>query len=546
MKKNPKAYLRIYVLIIIGFFLLLSFIEIQKNIYYPRYDSGGYITAALSLAQNYSYQDISVPKMIPSAGWRWPAEFYKRFGYDDINPDYPLFRLSPPVLPLILAPVIKIFGKNFQMMQLIICFLGLLCLIGTWFCFKKLEKKEYFLGIVSLLLFSLFYNYSLRIQTEIPYLCFSLFALYFLGNYFQSKSLWNKDLVALLLLVNLCIYTRLIGITFFFTIVLLCLLHFRKNLKKSLLLLILSIFLIALPFYIYVEYITTPGTFTSQSSLLRKDGWYETKGYNKLVSPATLGRITLHSGAIVMHGSRVLFGPKYRTQGSIFFIPLIILLIMIFLLGFISSLPSMIRPSHNMCHLLWYFFIYIAFYSLLPWPADRFVIPILPIYLYFLLIGMEIIISVLVKKSRSSDTLKLRSRLLGIIIFSIMVVNSLRIITDTHEKDLWATRGNPSYRVSKWIKENTSADDILLVLDNFANFVYTGRKCFSYTLGEWKNVNTKKYINAGGRLDYLVYSDMSENDAHIFRSLTQHQKTLVPLLISDKLKAFKINNEIKP
>jgi len=544
---NYKQFLKIYFWALVFLFIILSIIGINKNIYFPRYDSGGYITAALSLAYYHTYQDISVPKILPASGWRWPLEFYQKLGYDITKPDYPPFRLYPPALPFCLAAIIAVFGKNFKAMQILICIFALGCLWGVWLCFKGLITEKYIVAIMSLLMFSLFYSYSQRIQGEIPYLFFSLLTLYFLGRYFQKKSILNIELLAILFLVNISIYTKPIGITLFFSIVILSIVRMRKNLSKSLFILILSIVFVAVPFYIYVEFCTTPGTFSRQSSVLRKKGWDTAEGYNKLFSLDTMKRMASHGGAALMHGSRSLLGPGYRLQNSPFYFPIMLIMVCLFLTGFFCRFSTMIRPSNSMDHLISYFLAYLFFYTLLPWPADRFIIPVLPFYIYFFIVGIEKIVSIILKMVRlpvlkNESQLKWSSIMLGVCVVGILFYNLFRIATDTHSQDLWTIKGNPSYQASEWIMENTAPNDIILVLDNFAQFAFTERKCFSFRPGEWKNSHTEKYIKARGRLDYFLLGDLEDENIKAMNLLQKYQKILIPIKNIQGVKAFKIIN----
>jgi len=545
-----KKYCKRYCVTLILLFIILSAIDINKNMYFPRYDSGGYITAALSLAHYHTYQDISVPKIFPGSGWRFPSEFYQKLGYDITKPDYPPFRLYPPVLSLCLAPIVTAFGRNFIAMQVLICIFALGCLWGVWLCFKGLMAEKYLVAIVSLLMFSLFYNYSQRIQAEIPYLFCSLLTLYFLGRYFHQKSILNIELLATLFLMNISIYIRPIGITLFFTIVFLSLVQIRQNLSKSLIVLILSVVFVAVPFYLYIEVYTTPRTFSWQSSVLRKDGWNTEEGYNKLFSLDTIKRMVLHGGAALMHGSRSLLGPGYRLRYSPFYFPIMLIMVCIFLTGFFSCFSIMIRPSNPMNHLISYFLAYLAFYAFLPWPADRFIIPILPFYIYFFIIGIEKISAIILKMVRlpalkNGNQPNWSNIVLGICLVGIVFYNLCHIATDTHSQDLWTINGNPSYHVSRWIMKNTKPNDIILVFDNFAQFAFTDRKCFSFHPGEWKNTHTEKYIKAKGQLDYLILSDQEDENIKAMNLLQKYQKILIPIKNTQGVQAFKIINMYK-
>jgi len=150
-------------LILILFFAILVFINSPKDFTDLGGDSAQYIILAESITKGLGFKAINLPS----------APFFYHF---------------PPLFPLILSFIIYFFGRNFYLMHILISFLGLSGLFFFYLLFKKyIGKKSIFLTFLfaTNLIFILYSSFY--ILSDIPYLFFSGFTLYFLFLYINKK-----------------------------------------------------------------------------------------------------------------------------------------------------------------------------------------------------------------------------------------------------------------------------------------------------------------------------------------------------------------------
>ena len=110
-------------------------------------------------------------------------------GYRSINmPGEPVNGQYPPVYPLLLAPIIYLFGKTFFLMHLEIIVFSLLSLFILKLILDNIFQTSRILIILILFFWgtsSYFILFQLRILSEIPYLFFSFCAIYYSARYFS-------------------------------------------------------------------------------------------------------------------------------------------------------------------------------------------------------------------------------------------------------------------------------------------------------------------------------------------------------------------------
>jgi len=111
------------------------------------------------------------------------AESIARYGtmYDLQYPGEPKHTQYPPGLPLILAPFVAVFGKNLIILKCVIMLFG----VGGYVFFIKLAKSilpPFYACLASLayLLTPGLLQFNHWILSEIPYICFSMGAIYFM------------------------------------------------------------------------------------------------------------------------------------------------------------------------------------------------------------------------------------------------------------------------------------------------------------------------------------------------------------------------------
>jgi hypothetical protein len=176
-------------------------------------DFAAYIMHAKNLVEGRSYADIRyIPN--PDAMWLSPASGY------------------PPIYPMILAPVYRIFGLDLQAFKIatVLCFVGFLAV------YAELTREEIgWSGCAALLLLlgfnPVFWGQRDFILSECPYLLFSFAASLVIEQAYARLDRHQVDVRSALLVSGLlyCAYgTRTIGIALVFALIAADLSKFRK------------------------------------------------------------------------------------------------------------------------------------------------------------------------------------------------------------------------------------------------------------------------------------------------------------------------------
>lgn len=176
------------VLLALVLFTVLSILSLDNDLR-VEHDSGIYITLAEALATGQGYREI----------------FFA---------DHPTHTLYPPVFPLLLVPLFALFGYHFLAMKLLVVALGLVALYLLYVFYRGLAGDLVALLVVLFTATSygiLFHSQS--VLTELPYLCFSLLALFWVQKE-SSHAAWPGQAVALaVVLIPLAYLTRIIGLS---------------------------------------------------------------------------------------------------------------------------------------------------------------------------------------------------------------------------------------------------------------------------------------------------------------------------------------------
>ncbi|MCD6219249.1 hypothetical protein J7K43_02560, partial [Candidatus Calescamantes bacterium] len=156
---------------------LLYFLSLN-SLFYTGGDNAHYLILAKSLSEGKGYRNINMPSSPPETSY-------------------------PPLFPLILSPLVKLFGFSPLPAKILVTILGL----STFWIFRKIfPPTPLFLHLIPwiIILNPLILEYSGVILSEIPYLLFSLLCIYFV-----KRDNWNIATVFLIL----SLFTRLIGIS---------------------------------------------------------------------------------------------------------------------------------------------------------------------------------------------------------------------------------------------------------------------------------------------------------------------------------------------
>ncbi len=425
-------------LLIFSFFVLLYSFSLSP-LFYTGGDNAHYLILAKSLSEGKGYRIISQPLEPPETNY-------------------------PPLFPLLLSPLVKIFGFHPLPGKILVMLMGL----ASFWVVRGIFSSS--LLPFLFLLNPLVLEYSGIILTEIPFLFFSLLTLLFVRK--------ERPLFASLFLL-LTLTTRWMGITLLISLTIFW--GLRKETRK--LFFLLPLYLIPL-FWFVRGRVISPETGYLASLLLRNP-------YHPQAGTLTIGegikRIIWNGGAYALRDLPGSLFP-FLTRASIeYFHPLYF---SYFLCGIIISgiiLRGWWRElKKEKDSLSFYFPVYFLPLLIWFWRGNRFLVPLIPLIVYYLLKGGE------------GRTRVLVYFLVFFLIFS-SIFEDVKIL-GKRGKD-YPPHWRSYIQAGKWLKNNTSPEIRVMTRNPFLFYLFSERKSVEIPLQSPEKIfsRLKKY-----RIEYLV------------------------------------------
>jgi 4-amino-4-deoxy-L-arabinose transferase-like glycosyltransferase len=151
-------------------------------------DSATCVLLAKALAQGQGYRDIFLPGAPPHIYW-------------------------PPLLPALLAPIVRVAGLNFLVMHLLLQLIAGLTLVLIYYFFRP--RQGPWVAYLLMLLTGtqpFWLSYQVRIAPEIPCLLLTFLALFALARYRNTEKVLAPSLFALILAGALAFLARNMGL----------------------------------------------------------------------------------------------------------------------------------------------------------------------------------------------------------------------------------------------------------------------------------------------------------------------------------------------
>ncbi len=463
MRRKNNEHLKIYLLIII--YAVLSVV-----LFDPKLHTGGdnvrYLILTESLSRFKGFLDLHLPGTPPHT--QYP------FGF-----------------PLLLVPLFWIFGKNVVILKLVPFFCGIGAL---WFfiqLMRRLLVKEWLYPALAFIFTPILIEYNHWLFSEMPFLFFSLGSLYFLTRY-RERALF---FILGSLFAVYAYFIRTAGITLILGIAVSLL--YRRDWKK--LLLFAVIFLVPFGLWQYRNS-RIPQEWSYFQQLVAKDPYNREAGIINFYDFITRIRENLSLYLFNIVGSA--FFPVISMQFVQGLIGLIFLVC--FIAGFIIR-----RRILDFID----FYIVFALALLLAWPrvwsGDRFLLPIMPILLFYLSFSL----------ARLFDQLKLRFGLQAVIALFILI-NLFKIIPSLGAgfSSKYPIDYQRYFEVCKWVRENTPTGSSIVARKPEFVYFFSNRKSFLYTFSYDEDRVLKDILNA----DYVLLDN--------FMWTATTQKYLLPVV----------------
>ncbi len=484
-------------------FVALVAYLISSREYWPRYDSGAYISAGLALHQGLGLRDITAPVSKPMQAWTKIPEWVQNDPELKEKADWPHFVQYPPLLPLLLVPLLT-YGQGeylfLQALPIASTFIALL-IFGYW-------GKELFPTLASsgeshidggfrishaVLLAtscSLVTLFAIRVQSEALHLLG--FAVVCLGvsRLFNEEYSWLRSylLVSLALFLSLAIHTKAIFFAFGFATGLL----FVKRVPRTLrILLALLVFIGTVGATLYWMKVGTWGgvnAFSAQSPYFRQDGWNNESEnvFGSNVIPLLAERIWLgaqlslfSTGLLSETAARSLATPVLTALSFFLLLPL--------------GLCVWVRRGNWL--LAWMFLCHLAGCILSPWMEPRMMVPVEPLFLYALLLGVTSV------AQRIRLFAPQAYRLVSVV--SVLCVCTLFLVywaQQTPGNDLWAKEAHLVEQYAAQQADRRFPLDAVFYFpgDNFSFALSSGRTTLSSAPHERKSVDFRIYQSNKG------------------------------------------------
>ena len=437
----------------------------------------------------------------------------------------------PFIFPLMLVPIIAIFGINILAMKILITILALASVFLIWFFFKIIDnntdqKPNWFPIIIAILsgLSPFMGEFTHKVMSEYPYVFFSFLAIIFLAKYHRQERWLTKTGIATTFLITISYFTRSIGIVIFIGSLLYIFLEGIS--KQNISLRFKKALLIALVFIIA----TSAWEFRNRSVSSKEkpdyiNQFFMKDPYNKDLGTIGFGDLTKRTldnyNRYKNLFANVTVNYKFVLTFLTHFLPYSILCLL--LLGYFYCLIK------HRTIVEYVFTLYVFVVLLWPWSGARFIMPIIPFLLYYFLKSLGILKSLVLKSGWGKfvavpilnlilliliyclqTQIWIRSFspafyliimfcvylfiILGKLILKIRITSAAYVfivllmigtafrptfrenVTVEHRRPYYQGQWNEYYEMSHWIKANTPEDSIIMSRKPELFYIWTGRK----------------------------------------------------------------------
>lgn len=453
-----------------AYVLLSVIVVITMIVYYTSFRNGHNWGGdfAYYIAQSKSIAEGTIYKFMDDANYMYDHSAWK------INP-----RWFPWGFPLLLSPVYYIFGMNLLAMKVYVNLFFFLFLVVIFLLFReKLSDRQALLMVIIFASNPYFYRFKDGVLSDLPFSFFSLFSIFLIQQVIINKKIFINRYVSYSVLgffIFFSYYIRTQGIVLIPTLLICQYLNHKDNLKKF------SISYLLMNRFDFIPYIVF-------SALLMI--------FNRVLPPPESSYISMLSDGININ--RIIYNIHYYflLLSNSFNLPL--WASKIIFVTYIITVPLMVFGIIKNIKKDYLYIIYMVFTMivLICWPylqGLRFVLSLLPFYVYFLLVSLSKI-PVLKVISVNFNLSNIFAVL--IIFFSLILIFYQRIKTDM-SAPMEGPYKKESIEMLNYISENTSKDDIIIFVKPTVIYLYTGRRSIItayYHLNDIINTEAKYII----------------------------------------------------
>jgi len=415
--------------------------------------------------------------------------FIHKYRFENTPPNSATPYLYPWGFPILLSPIIHIFGLNINAMKIYVYFFFLASLIITFLLFKDRLKNIDNLFLVAIMSFNpLFFKIKDHVLSDFPFLFFSLLSLFLIKLFAVSNKIWINKFFSYFLIGFLIFFSseiRSIGFVLLPTLLFAQFVESKVSKNKN-----------GLNMYNFIPYITF-FIFYSIKSWIFPSSTITAFFFQGNSLQETFQLVIPHIKLFALRPSSFfLLDLEMRDLSQNFFnyhFYLYCLIMLFIILGIVFNAKKD------------YIFIAYGFFTLtvlVLFPnshmqGPRYVFPILPFYLYFLFAGLSKITLPLfiTDKIRCLNINSVHIVGLALIIISLfqtshyyIAFNKRKVINGPYTAD--------SMALFDYIKRNINKDDIIIFPKPRAMSLYTNRR--SIKISKFDKLSNSP-------ADYIVY-----------------------------------------
>jgi 4-amino-4-deoxy-L-arabinose transferase-like glycosyltransferase len=501
-KKNVCSVLKILSPFLLLLLVILYVVSLNRH-WKPEWDSAYFFTLAKSIIEGKGFSYLGHPCLkVP-------------FGF-----------------PLLMSPLLWLFGPNFLVFNIMMTGIALLSLWALYKYFSLLFSKEYAMLITFLVGTSyLMMFYSGYIMSDTPYFLFSMLALFCTHQFLNRQSNAFRYGIAAALCLLACYFMRTIGITLIPAIAIAVILH------KSFLLRLRQLAFLALLILIPISAWTIRNKMESsdykdpvwhqlQEFVTYKDTFLQER-YDRPNSQISIGNVAKRSVAnsayYAGNTSMTIVSKRIETgMSEVKALPknLLLLLIapaLVTAFGFLLDATRR-KDVYNF---------YVVFYlgMLIVWPAreERYLLPILPFIFHYFLTGLM----ALTARIQGLLTLKIPyakylSSVILVLFCGFLVFSNLRvdfgIIRSQHAEPYYSPEMQQLMDVTQWVQKNTEKDARIVSVNAPVVAFFAERWCVSFPWMDDHTVILRMLKKVGAK--YLIVGPQ----------LHDEQKYLMPIV----------------
>jgi len=386
------------------------------------------------------------------------------------EPGEPAHAKHPPFFPLLLSPIIMLFGHNYLMMKIIPC---LSLIIGLFVLYKILMELDPSLSRKVLVVsasFPLVYIFSHVLMSEAVYILLSLGALYFLNKMFQERKTFSLSLILGAVFAALAFLTRAIGITIILAAVMTGAIRFFAGKKRKKIFLQTAgvgiIFFCLCLFWLIgmfqgggPEYISEFAE-GEDNQLIKGESVFPDTKTN--LAYRLLDNLYYYSGPIIsLDLSKIISAEKLKLGEYV--VPFgIITWILIF-----SGLTARLLRRQSIFDV--YVLFYLAVVFLWFWRSLRFLSPILPFLILYFFLSLRFLLKLFSKKHA-----RLSFSLIYGLVLMVSVSGFFYEFRRQHRSPFYNKEWDSYYKASLWLRQ--ADEGIVLSRKSPNTFLWSGHK----------------------------------------------------------------------